>query len=160
MERAVAETGTSRAHRTVLPVGRALRLLVGAWLIFVVAINAGGAGSRLALGIGATFAALLLFSVALHLLLGRRRFHPWLGAFVAVAPVMLLYFLGGDPVKLGVFGFFGVSLLVASLRGDPGCEVTSISTLLFHRPVHLPCLVFSPLDRLEESLRRRFGSSR
>lgn len=160
MERAAAETVTPRPLRTAPPVGRALRLLVGAWLLFVVAINARGSLPRLALGIGATFGGLLLLSVALHLLLGRRRLHPWLGVFVAVAPVMLLYFLGGDSVKLGVLGFFGVSLLVASLRGDPGCEVTSIPTLLFRRPAHLPCLVFSPLDRLEESLTHRHRESR
>lgn len=153
------ETANSRTARSAPPGGRVLRLLVGAWLLFVVATNAARAPSGVALLMGATFAALLSLYVALHLFLTRRQLNVWLGKLIALVPVALVYFLGPDAVKLGVLAFFGTSLLVASLRGDPGCEVTTIPSLLLGRSAYLPCLIFSPLDRLEESLARRLRTS-
>lgn len=147
-------TVTGGAVRTAPPVSRTLHLLVGAWLLFVVISNANGRLTHLALGMGAAFVALLVLYVALHLLVARHRLDAVLRKLVAVAPVAALYFLGGDGMKLGVLGYFGVSLVLASLRGDPGCEVTTIPTLLLRRPAYLPCLIFSPIDHLEEALTR------
>lgn len=145
--------------RRAPPVGRALRLLVGGWLLFVVVTNASGAGLRPWLLVGATFAVLLVLYVGLHVSLTRRRLNAWIGKLVVLLPVALLYLLGPDPVKLGVLGFFGVSLVVASLRGDPGCEVATLPTLLLRRPAYVPCLIFSPIDRVEEALRSRLRRS-
>jgi hypothetical protein len=45
-------------------------------------------------------------------------------------------------------------MLLAAARGYAGCEVLAISNWLLDRDDQIGCLVFSPIDRLERSLRR------
>lgn len=53
--------------------------------------------------------------------------------------------------------FLFVSLAVAALRSDDGCEVMSLPGLLFGRRTRLACLVSSPIDRIERRLAGRSG---
>ena len=83
-----------------------------------------------------------------------------LGAVLAFVPLIVVYGLGlGDrPLfghgegQLGALTFLATSLVLAGLRGDPGCEVISIPNTLFRKHTHLICLFFSPLDCLEKKL--------
>lgn len=50
--------------------------------------------------------------------------------------------------------FYGATLLVAAWRGQPGCELTVVSNLLFRREDQVGCPVFSPLDRYERRRHR------
>jgi hypothetical protein len=52
--------------------------------------------------------------------------------------------------------FYGVSMLLAALRGYGGCEVTAISNWILGRDDQVGCLVLSPVDDLERRLK---GSS-
>lgn len=45
--------------------------------------------------------------------------------------------------------FYGVSMLLAALRGYAGCEVLALSNWLLHRDDQVGCVVFSPIDHLE-----------
>lgn len=45
--------------------------------------------------------------------------------------------------------FFGSSMLVAALRGYGGCEVLAVSNWLLRRDDQVGCLVFAPIDHLE-----------
>ncbi len=45
--------------------------------------------------------------------------------------------------------FYGVSMLLAALRGYAGCEVFAISNWLLHRDDQVGCIFFSPIDHLE-----------
>ena len=49
-------------------------------------------------------------------------------------------------------GYIGGSLLIDSINGDAGCEVMAVPGMLLKRRTHLACLVFSPLDWLEDKL--------
>ena len=53
--------------------------------------------------------------------------------------------------------FYGISMLLAALRGYGGCEVLAISNWLLRRDDQVGCLVFAPIDHLERSLWRRRG---
>ena len=46
--------------------------------------------------------------------------------------------------------FYGASLLLAAVRGYAGCEVLAISNWLLGRDDQVGCVVFSPLDAVEE----------
>jgi hypothetical protein len=46
--------------------------------------------------------------------------------------------------------FYGASMLVAAARGYPGCEVLAVPNLILHRDDQVGCLIFSPVDRLEQ----------
>ncbi len=48
--------------------------------------------------------------------------------------------------------FYGVSMLLAALRGYAGCEVLAISNWLLQRDDQVGCVLFSPLDALEARL--------
>jgi hypothetical protein len=50
--------------------------------------------------------------------------------------------------------FYGTSMLLAALRGDAGCEVLAVSNWLLCRDDQVGCMVFSPIDELEQHLRR------
>lgn len=45
--------------------------------------------------------------------------------------------------------FYGVSMLVAAMRGYAGCEVLAVSNWLLRRDDQIGCLLFGPLDYLE-----------
>jgi hypothetical protein len=105
-------------------------------------------------------AALVAFYMLLHRLVSTRPagFGPWLGPIIALVPLVLVYVLGvgGGPIwgagegQLGALTFIGLSLVVAGLRGDRGCEVMAIPNALTGKNSHLACLLFSPVDRWEQ----------
>jgi hypothetical protein len=45
--------------------------------------------------------------------------------------------------------FYGVSMLLAALRGYAGCEVLALSNWLLRRDDQVGCVVFAPIDYLE-----------
>ncbi|MGH9917735.1 MAG: hypothetical protein ACRD6W_02515 [Nitrososphaerales archaeon] len=45
--------------------------------------------------------------------------------------------------------FYGVTLLTAAWRGQPGCEATVISNWILRRDDQIGCPVFSPIDHAE-----------
>lgn len=135
------------------PVGRTLRFLVGAWLVFVVMINLHRPDWRTAVVLLVTLAALSVYYGLLHRLLGRRPINAVLAKVVALLPLAVFLLARDTDIQVGILAFYGISLLLAAVRGDGGCEVMSLPNLVFQQTTHLPCLLFSPLDRLEERIR-------
>lgn len=147
---------TDQVVQKTPPVSRTLRLLLGGWLLFVTAVNIHRPDWKTALVVSCTFVAVFIYYALLHRLVGQRQF-KWVVVVKAVTilPVVaVLFALHITDIQLGILAFFGVSLVVQALRGDRGCEVMTLPTLVFRRPAHFPCLLFSPLDRFEESIYR------
>ncbi|MGH8397424.1 MAG: hypothetical protein ACRETA_04170 [Gammaproteobacteria bacterium] len=154
----MAENTIVEIHEVVRktpPVSRALRLLVGGWLLFEVAVNIHSPDWRAALIVCCTFVTVFFYYALLHLLIGQS-VHKWaVMKVVTILPLAVLLFSAlGTDIPLGVVTFFGVSLVIQALRGDRGCEVMTLPNLVFRRRANFPCLVFSPLDRFEESIYR------
>jgi hypothetical protein len=151
------ETSSPKPSKLMAPpIGRILRFLVGASLILLAAfayLAADGRAILLSLcwAVGLVVLYGLIHSVVSTLF---RTLNRWVGAVLALAPVIAVYLLGG-PATLGALTFLGVSLLLASLLGDPGCEVMTLPGLVFRRRTHLVCLLFSPIDWAEEKLRQK-----
>lgn len=57
--------------------------------------------------------------------------------------------------KLATLTFLGISLVVAGVRGDLGCEVMAVPNMLARRDGEIQCLVFTPVDRIEKRLADR-----
>lgn len=146
------------------PVGRALRILVGLAVMTQVAPVYFHVDARLTLGAVLLMLALLLVYTLLHVLVSRRLviLGSGLGAVVGFGVLVAVYLAGGrgGPLLgrgeggLAAGTFLAVSLIIAGLRGDPGCEVMAIPNALFGRSAEVACLVFSPLDSLERKWRR------
>jgi len=146
---------------TIGRLGRGLRVVLGALLIADIAeFYLGGRPGFILASVGITVALAVVYALVHVLLAGAHLPHllGWMGAVLAFAPLILLYGLGaGDgglifgagEGRLGVLTYLGVSLLLAGLRGDPGCEVMTVPALLFRKRTPLPCLFFSPIDWLE-----------
>jgi hypothetical protein len=52
--------------------------------------------------------------------------------------------------------FYGLSMLLAALRGDRGCESLTMSNWLLKRDDEIGCLVFLPIDVAERTMTRRW----
>ena len=137
-----------------LPVGRILRFLLGTLLVVMVWPFFRGASPNRILGAVLVVVGLTVFYAAIHWLVSTylTRLNRWLGAFLAILPVFLVFFLGGVLAQIGALAFLAVSLLLAAVRADAGCEVMSIPSLVFGKRTHLMCLLFSPLDWVEEKI--------
>ena len=145
--------------------GRALRILLGVVLIVHVVPIYLQVGVALALGALLLMLGLIGVYGLIHVVVSRRvvALGPGLGAVVALGLLVALY-VAGAPGSL-IFGrgegelaaitFLGISLVVAAVRADPGCEVMAIPGALLGKHTELACLVFSPLDRLERRLRSK-----
>ena len=91
------------------------------------------------------------------------RFGPFLGAILGLGLLVALYVAGGSALpilgrgkgQLAAITFLGISLVVAGVRGVPGCELMAIPGVFFGKDTELACLIFSPLDRLERKLRSK-----
>jgi len=146
-------------------VGRALRILVGLVLLVEVVPVYFHVDARLALGALLLMLALLVVYCLLHVVVSRRlvAFGPSPGAVVGLGILVALYLVGGPGApllgrgegQLAAGTFLGLSLVVAGVRADPGCEVMALPNALLRTHAELACLVFSPLDRLERKWRKK-----
>lgn len=137
-----------------LPVGRILRFLLGAYLAFAVWPFFRGASPNRILGAVLVVVGLTVFYGAVHWLVSSylTKLNRWLGAFLAILPVFLVFLFGGGLGQVGALAFLAVSLVLAASRADAGCEVMSVPSLVFGRRTHLMCLLFSPLDWVEQKI--------
>ena len=137
-----------------LPVGRILRLALSVSLVVAVWPFFRDAEADRILAAGLVVVGLAVFYSLLHWLVSSYlpKLNRWLGAFLAILPALLVFVLGGVLGQVGAASFIAVSLLLAALRADAGCEVMAIPSLVFGRRTHLMCLLFSPLDWLEEKI--------
>jgi hypothetical protein len=68
----------------------------------------------------------------------------------------VLVALGVNPYTAGGAAlFYGVTLVVAAWRAQPGCEATVLSNWILGRDDQVGCPVFSPLDEAERRLNAR-----
>jgi hypothetical protein len=151
--------------RRAPPVGRVLRVLLGVGLIAYVLPVYFQVPQRIIVGSLLLVLGLIgVYSLIFAVLSRRIAFsNQWLVAVAASGVLVVLYILGGSrlPIVGGGIGqlaaatFLGISLLVAGLRAVPACELMAIPSLFFGNHIDLPCLIFSPLDKLEHKLRRK-----
>jgi hypothetical protein len=71
--------------------------------------------------------------------------------------IIFFYFLLWTPASISfmrdaVLIFYGVSMLIAAIRGYAGCESLAISNWLLKRDDQLGCLFFSPIDFVERKI--------
>jgi hypothetical protein len=142
-----------------------LRILLGLVLMIYVTPVYFRVPVQVAVGSLLLMLGLIGVNSLIHIVVSRRivAFGPCLGAVVASGLLVALYvagasglpFVGSGKGQLAAVTFLGVSLVVAGVRGAPGCEVMAIPGVLFGKHTELVCLIFSPLDGLERRLRSK-----
>ncbi len=145
------------AKGQALPIGRILRILLGLFFIYEIHdvyldVDLDGIIIRLSWAVG-----LVVFYWLLHLTVGKLKsdVNQLLGFFIAWVPVVAVFGIGyGGPAATGALTFLSLTLILAGIRADPGCEVMSFPAILSGKHTHLLCPLFSPLDWMEKSWSR------
>ena len=143
-------------HGKSLPIGRILRFSLGIFFVYEVwpvfrDVDMEGSLIRISWALGLVF-----FYLGLHSFIMKftPKFNKVIGAVLAFGPLLTVFFVGyGGPPATGALTFLAASLLIAAIRADTGCEVMSIPALLSGKHTHLACLLFSPIDWFERSIR-------
>ncbi len=148
-------------------VGRILRVLLGGLLAvgFTVANPEIVLAETVALLV--SLAGVIIFYVLYTILTGYRvltKVNPWLGALIMDWPlvvvwVVVLGHLPGipPPLILAVLLYFGLSLVISGLVKYGGCEVVTIPGLVLGKRYNVACIVFSPVDWLEDRLAKKIA---
>ncbi|MFQ5549467.1 MAG: hypothetical protein ACE5FV_14335 [Woeseia sp.] len=136
------------------PIGRILRFITAGFLFVTVAPHYLTASWQSNLKIAAAIAGLVILYTTMHLIIAKYvpRLNRWLGALLAVAPAAALFLIGGGIGQMGALSYVGGSLFIDSLNGDSGCEVMAVPGIVCNERTHLACILFSPLDWLEQKL--------
>ncbi len=135
--------------------GRLFRLSLGLYFITEIwpvyrNVSWEGVLIRLSWAVG-----LLAFYAILHFVIVRYtpKIDRVLGAILAFGPFLAVFLIGyGGPAATGALTFLSLSLILAAIRADPGCEVMSIPALFSGKHTHLACLLFSPIDWCEKKM--------
>lgn len=149
------------APRSIGPVGTAIRAALGVALV-AVAVNHGTnwwevLAASIVLPAVAVGVAVAINAALKDSGLRMRARSPWSPAQIATAVIVittayavgvaLTYVLPVDGDH--IFLFFGLSMLLASVRGYNGCEVLAIPNLVMRRHDAMWCPLYSTLERIE-----------
>lgn len=140
------------ARRRIGSIGTASRVIVALGLLYL-AVTHGAPSWRLrwydaALGLIAFPAVMVVTGLAARRFAGRAvHFTGPLGLAINTAVIAALvsnrYTAGGAEL------FYGITLLAAAWRAQPGCEATVLSNLILGRDDQIGCPAFTPIDVLE-----------
>jgi len=124
-------------------------------------------GQTTALGI--SLVGVVIFYILYTILMGNRvltKVNPWIGALVMDWPLLVIWIvvLGHlpdipPPVILAVFLYFGTSLIISGVVKYGGCEVVTIPGLILRRRYDVACIMFSPIDWLEDKIAKKIAKS-
>lgn len=150
-----------RGHgRDIGPIGTVSRA-VGGLIAIALPIALSGIGWW---DLGAALIALPLITMALSALAtaGYKRFAPESLArrhsicsgpacvlVAGVVGVAIALSIATPVDEVAIWSFFGVSMLVAALRGYAGCEVLAIPNAITGRRDQIGCVLFTPIDAAE-----------
>lgn len=108
----------------------------------------------------------LAFYLAVHrrAMTSWRNLNKWVGAALANAPPLAVFIIsaaiGFGPPQIAVFTYVGAAMVLAGWRKDQGCEVMSPANAIVGRRTHFGCIVFSPIDWVEQKARSSFADHR
>lgn len=134
------------------PVGRILRFVLGAILMGLLTRGVMNASLETVTWTAVIFVALIAFYTIVHLLVMKYlpNINKYLGTILALSPAVAVFMIMGAPGQIGVTGFIGGSLILDALTADLGCEVMALPGLFFQKRTHLCCIMFSPIDWIED----------
>jgi hypothetical protein len=137
--------------RRIGPIGTTTRLIAAAALLYLALFNGTSWGLRwydALLGL-VVLPGLMLATALVARRRGRGpiRFTGATGTMLNCAVIVAL--LANPYTAGGAALFYGITLIAAAWRAQPGCEATVISNWILSRDDQIGCPTFSPIDRGE-----------
>ena len=146
-----------KTHRRIGRIGTASRVLVGLALLYLALADGGSWGlpwHEALLGLVVFPAVMVALGLGARLLgVGPVRFNGPVGIAANTAVVVALVL--SDYTAGAAALFYGVTLLVAAWRAQPGCEATVLSNWILGRDDQIGCPTFTPIDEAEARLATR-----
>ena len=135
-------------------IARALRLMLGALLCWMAYTVMSAEDTQFNLKVLWVFGGMLIFYLLIHLAVCRIRptLNRWFGALLVALPILALFVVGGQASRVAAVGYVGVSLLLLAVKGNSANEVLFVPALLSGKTTHLRCLLFAPIDLIEQQL--------
>jgi hypothetical protein len=148
----VATIDSHDSSRRIGPIGTASRVVVALGLLLLAGWDGGLSWQIEWYDPLVGLVALLAITVSAGLLAGRYSAGPirLTGPLAICINCLVIVALVANPNTAGgALLFYGVTLLVAAWRGQPGCEATVLSNLILRRDDQIGCPTFSPIDAAE-----------
>jgi len=135
-------------------IARSLRAMLGGLLCWMAYTVMSAEATDFNLNVLWVFGGLLVFYLLVHISIIRYRptMNRWLGALLVATPLIALFVLGGQPGRVAAVGYVGITLLLLTAKGNTANEVLFMPALLSGKETHLPCLLFAPIDVIEQNL--------
>ena len=135
-------------------IARSLRAMLGGLLCWMAYTVMSAEATDFNLTVLWVFGGLLVFYLLVHVAIARYlpTMNRWLGACLVALPLILLLLFGGQPGRVAAVGYVGLTLLLLTAKGTTANEVLFIPALLSGKDTHLRCLLFAPIDLIEQNL--------
>ncbi len=146
-------TNQPTRHKTGI-IARTLRLMLGALLCWMAYTVMSAENTSFNLNVLWIFGGVVIFYLLTHIVIYRYRptLHRWFGALLVVLPILALFLLGGQASRVAAVGYVGISMVLLAVRGSGMNGLLFLPALLSGKETHIACLLFAPVDLIEQNL--------
>ena len=143
----------SGQHKTGV-IARTLRLMLGVLLCWMTYTVMSAQDTFFNLNVLWVFGGVLIFYLLAHVaILGfLPELHRWFGALLVLLPIFALFAFGGQPARVAAVGYVGLSMLLLAAKGSTVNGLLVLPALLSGKETHIRCLLFAPIDMIEQNL--------
>lgn len=147
-------TGSQPGQHDTGVIARALRLMLGALLCWMTYTVMSAAATPFNLKVLWAFGGVLIFFTFVHIAIVKfiPNLHRWLGAVLVALPVVALFILGSQSDRVAVIAYVGMSLVLLAVKGNSANEILFVPAVLSGKATHVRCLLFAPVDLVEQNL--------
>jgi hypothetical protein len=135
-------------------ISRSLRAMLGGLLCWMAYTVMSAEATAFNLNVLWVFGGVLIFYLLLHVVIVRLcpTMNRWLGSLLAALPLIALFAFGGQSGRVAAIVYVGLTLVLLAAKGNTANEVLFVPALLSGKETHLRCLLFAPMDLIEQNL--------
>ncbi len=135
-------------------IARTLRAMLGALLCWMTYTVMSAEAMEFNLGVLWVFGGILIFYLLIHIAIVKYRptLNPWVGALLVALPLIALFVFGGQTWRVAAVVYVGLTLVLLAAKGNTANEILFMPALLSGKATHLRCLIFAPIDLIEQNL--------
>ena len=140
-------------HKTGI-IARTLRLMLGVLLCWMTYTVMSVEHTTFNLRVLWVFSGVLVFYLLTHIAICTLRptLHRWYGALPVVLPILALFMFGDQASRVAAVGYVGISMILAAAKGSGVNGLLFLPVLLSGKQTHIGCLLFAPIDIIEQKL--------